>query len=436
MKLLLPLISKNKRAFYVLVVQTMALVVGILLTTFISRTFGPELFGYYSFLLSTVMVCSIFSLFGSNVLVVRDAAVFKERIEWGYIRGLGIFVSSILLFGIVMLAVLNSVSLYVFEYFDRGVSFVLSNDLIFTVVFLSILSLSASFLRGFGSVVTASAADSLFFPLMILVIAFLFYIGTKSLMTASDLRYIMLMSSGVSAVAGLLFLAGAWKWERNPPKATFRIRSWLNSLKYLSPFSLAGIFNDHLGVLSLGYFSDFAEAGYFKIAIQLSILVVFLFNINISIYAPDLAVAHASKDIPALELCIKKIRDTALVWSLSVFFVILIFGEKIVSLITGGPSGLVVPVLLILSLGHVLNVAYGPVVWLLNMAGHESIVSRTFILILVFNSIGCVFLAPKYGAIGLAICFSTTLLLWNLYLSKYCEKFLGVRTRFDWRTTE
>lgn len=438
--------ENNIKSFYILIIQVLVVIFGLLITVFLSRKFGLEVFGQYSLLISTATVSSVFISLGVNVLVIRDAAIFKERADWASILGLLIFVLLTLAVGFFILIFLKSLFLNLAEYLNLN-KIEVTKKLLTIVLLISILNLTAAFLRAFGSVVKAALTESLLFPVIFLGIIFFNYFQKYILISKDDLHYLIMTAFGVTAFLGLIILFFNIKNHQPQYAINFKIREWSQlqklvnikerawSIMFFAPLAISGVINDHLGLLILGYVSDLKEVANLKIAMQFSILITFWFNINISIYARELAVFHAKNDVYNLEKIVQRIRNTGLIWAIFIFFILLMFGSKILSYTVGLQSSVsvILPTLIILAIGQVFNVAYGPVVWLLNMTGHEAIVSKTFLISVSINLLFCSLIAPIYGALGVAICTSLVLLLWNIYLSKYCEKHLMVITYLKWR---
>jgi O-antigen/teichoic acid export membrane protein len=70
--------------------------------------------------------------------------------------------------------------------------------------------------------------------------------------------------------------------------------------------------------------------------------------------------------------------------------------------------------MIVLLVGQLVNIAGGSVALLLNMTGHEDIVSTSLGWAFLASIILCFILVPSYGALGAAIAASSSMMLWHI----------------------
>jgi O-antigen/teichoic acid export membrane protein len=82
----------------------------------------------------------------------------------------------------------------------------------------------------------------------------------------------------------------------------------------------------------------------------------------------------------------------------------------------------------VLALGQLVNALCGPVMYLLNMTGHEQSARRTMTVASIANVIGNVALIPWLGVEGAAWATSGTMILWNVWALVAVYRKTGIRT--------
>jgi O-antigen/teichoic acid export membrane protein len=83
-------------------------------------------------------------------------------------------------------------------------------------------------------------------------------------------------------------------------------------------------------------------------------------------------------------------------------------------------------VLLILTLGQLVNAFTGPVTTLLNMTGHQGVTARVLSMSAIFGvAFGLVF-TRIWGSVGTAIAFSGAMTLWNAWLAIFVIRKLEI----------
>jgi O-antigen/teichoic acid export membrane protein len=90
-------------------------------------------------------------------------------------------------------------------------------------------------------------------------------------------------------------------------------------------------------------------------------------------------------------------------------------------------------VLRVLALGQVVNALCGPVMYLLNMTGHEQSARQTMTVAALANAVANLALIPALGVAGAAWATSSTMVLWNVWALVAVYRKTGIRTLIFWR---
>ncbi len=239
-------------------------------------------------------------------------------------------------------------------------------------------------------------------------------------------------TAGYVVAAGLVMLVSMFLWSRYQEAAGLcshealpPTRSLLRQSVPMLVVILAGQGDAWLPSLVLGGFRPSADVGAFSVAWRVSLLMAFgLLAVN-AIAAPTFAELWQSKDLRRLAGTTRDvlILSTALavvpavVLSAAPGWVMSFFGPEF----RGAANTLTV-----ISLGQAVNVALGPLGYLLIMSGHERLVRNNAAVFLLVNLMVSLVLVPILGALGAAVATAASLTLRNLALLYLVRTRLGI----------
>ncbi|NIP24403.1 hypothetical protein GWN49_04260 [Candidatus Bathyarchaeota archaeon] len=178
-------------------------------------------------------------------------------------------------------------------------------------------------------------------------------------------------------------------------------------------------------IIFLGIWSTDIEAGYFSAASRVAIALSLALVTTNAVAAPRLAKQFANGEIAAVAITSSTATAFALLIASPIFFLCFflpswtmsLFGQEFVS--AGN-------VLLVLVAGELMNVLVGPVGTLLQMSGYERVYRNCTIASAMLQVALCIFLIPKFGAMGAAIATASALFLTNLLAFLFTYKLLAV----------
>ena len=104
----------------------------------------------------------------------------------------------------------------------------------------------------------------------------------------------------------------------------------------------------------------------------------------------------------------------------------LFLGKWVINFIFGAEFVSAYTALIILCLGHLVNVSMGSVAIILDMVGLESYTARGVMIAASISVLLNVILIPFWGAVGAAIATTTCLIIWNVLLSFLLYKKTGI----------
>ena len=163
----------------------------------------------------------------------------------------------------------------------------------------------------------------------------------------------------------------------------------------------------------VGIYLPESDVAVYDVSAKLALLVSFNLDAINSILAPKVSELYSSGNRKVLKKVLKFAVLITSVLSLATFFFLVIFGKPLLGMfgsiyVTG------MTVLIILSIGQLLNCFCGSVGIILQMTGNQ----RTYRLILFYglliNILLTLLLVKPYGIIGVAIATMCSMILWNL----------------------
>lgn len=171
----------------------------------------------------------------------------------------------------------------------------------------------------------------------------------------------------------------------------------------------------------LGFFGLQAELAFFTAAERASILISFVLIAVNSVVAPRFARAHAESDWQTMAKTAHLVSRIALLAALPVFTVYVLFPELVMS-IFGEEYVDYADILVIVSLGQLVNVACGSVFIILSMTGEQVFIYRLMFLSFILGAALNYILISLFGVYGSAIAYSIVLAFQNIFGIQYIRR--------------
>jgi O-antigen/teichoic acid export membrane protein len=156
------------------------------------------------------------------------------------------------------------------------------------------------------------------------------------------------------------------------------------------------------------------EAGQYRAAESIATLLALLVAIANAFLGPLVTRMYNENRLEELQKTMQLISRAALLLALPLSALLVVGREQLISFIYGDEFGATYFVMIVLLVGQLVNIAGGSVALLLNMTGHEDIVSTSLGWAFLASIILCFILVPSYGALGAAIAASSSMMLWHI----------------------
>ena len=410
-----------------LLLYLLSIVFGFVLNYLLIRSAGTADYGTYVYALNLITLIAGFAVMGTDNLLVKNLAVYKDQANNSLFKGLLLFAIGFtllfsLLAGLVSIFAFDSMSaLNALNWYDLVFLFFIILPLTSVIIVLqsSFQGLSKPFLSQF--------ADKLLRPLLFIAIITIFFILGRYL-SASEL---VMINSGVLLVTVLVLIAVHHKVVLKtlaPIGVQLKTIPWLRiSFSFFLLDVLYNI-NSRVDIFLIGLLrNDPTEVAACNIVIKLSELVgIGLFLVNM-LLAPLVSKYIVKNEISKLQEAVTYTARLALVISLPLFIFILIFGNKVLALFDVA-SAVSFRSLMILSFAQLINVFMGSVGVILSMSGHQRYSIYTLAISIVLNIVLDIILIPPMGLMGVAIASGASLILWNFLIYMIVRKKTNLKT--------
>ncbi|NIS79390.1 MAG: oligosaccharide flippase family protein [Anaerolineales bacterium] len=198
------------------------------------------------------------------------------------------------------------------------------------------------------------------------------------------------------------------------PKATWMVREIMS---FSLPTWLAGAFTMFIiwvNRLLVGVFRPEADVGIYQASSQISLLFALILSAITYVFSPMIAnLFHRGKRHELQELFVISTK-WGLYLSLPVFIIVITAPRELLTVLFGQIYQVGAPILFILAIGQLVNVASGSVGWMLMMTGHHIKWFWTTTAMLISSVIINIILTPQIGLMGAAT--ATSLAVCSLYI--------------------
>lgn len=239
--------------------------------------------------------------------------------------------------------------------------------------------------------------------------------------------------------AGLVAIQGSyqlWRWCHRQPwwqMSGYDLDQVVNLPQFNATsraffvYNLSGFMQSVLGVMIAGWLLTSSELGLFKSAQQTAVLIGFILIVINAIFPPRFAALYHQGNIEALARLAKQGVLVSLLVAFPLLFVCLLFPVWVLSWFGEGfQSG--APLLQIIAIAQLVNVATGSVGFLLNMTGHERLMRNIALICNVLGLLAFFAFIPLWGKLGAAWALAFVLVVQNLTALLFVWRKLGIWT--------
>lgn len=395
----------------------------------LARGLGPNEYGMYNYILSLCTVIAIPLVSGLNPLIVRETSKSLIDSKISQIKGLLVWVFQYCSFMYLFILIV-SLCLYLLDIENKNYIFLI----LIIVLLKAVLNIQSSFLQALKQPIISNIPLNIIIPLGTVTCLLTYkYLGFNIKVTTA------LTVFSLSAIIGVLFSIYCLIKFLPPRLLTENIETknklWRHSMVSLGLIGVITTLNSELATILLGYIGTLTDVAFFKVSLSGVVLLSVGMQAVNTVIAPDIAKKFQSNDIKELQTSITNATFLSSVVSLPIFLVIIIFSQELISLAFGADYIEASLSLVIVAIGQFINILFGSVGLILNMAGHEKKTLKSFIFGLILTSILLLLLVPLYKYVGAAISISIGMVVWPGIMSFYIYKLTGLKSWIRIRET-
>ncbi len=395
----------------------------------LARLLGAAKYGVYAYVFAWITILGIPAQLGLPNLLVREVAACQTRSEYGLMNGILRWAFKVSALSGIVIGLLAVVVVYFLtDSYKSGVFFTFVCG-VFLIPLIGLGEVRGATLRGLRKIVLGLLPEKILCPALFLVILLLI----KSLLPNMKISPPLAMSCYVVASA-LSFCVGIFLLMRNLPRKAinaspkYDTKVWLSSAISMSLIAGVSVINSQADIVVLGIFSDSTSVGVYRIAAQVSALIGFGLQAMNTAVAPFFSQLYTSGDVRRLQKVVTGSARVILALALPVVLILVVWGNRILSVVFGAEFVSAYAPMAILALGNLVDATAGSVALLLNMTGFERITVRWLALTSVANIFLNLFLVPLYGIYGAAASTAFTTVMWNVLLWLSVRKSIGIDT--------
>ena len=419
--------SLARGAGVVLVIQSAGSALGYLVHLFFARWMGPTEYGTYTFALTWATLSATLVGLGMPTGALRFIPEYEAKGEWGRLRG---FVRAGR--GLTLLLSVLGCGLGAAAVYWLGPTMGLRQPIpliagLCLVPLLALVALQSGMLRAIRQMTAAFAPSAIVQRvIMIAAVAAVFYL-------AHHRRSSLILIAATMLALGVVAVLQHSLWNcRRPPAAgraapVYEPRQWWSVCWPVLLATACQLVLNQTDILMIGAVLGPRPVGVYNAACKTADLVSFFFGAVTAVAAPMVATLHAQGKRAELQRLASSVAHYAFWPALGIALVLILFGTPVLKLF--GPKYVVAqPVMTVLVLTQLLNVATGCVAPLMNLTGHQHqnlrVIGVVAAVNVVLNLIGIHWL----GIMGVALATAISIALRNIWLNVLIKRNLGIHS--------
>ncbi|MDA1076372.1 MAG: oligosaccharide flippase family protein [Proteobacteria bacterium] len=267
-------------------------------------------------------------------------------------------------------------------------------------------------LQGLKRVVLAQLFDWLVLPTIYLTLVLGLLL--TNLLTMEYVLAAFAAAVGLSIGVGTLTAGKVRAKQVTTPVSPVQDASWQPAWRHYLLIQAVSVANLKFPLILIGFMSVSEEAGLYRAAESIALLLAIMIAIVNSTLGPYVSQLFYEQKLGDLQNIMQRISRFAFIMALPFVVLMLIGGEWLLATIYGDAYCSAYLALAILLIGQLVNVACGSVGLLLNMTGNEAYVFKSLSMAFAISMILCVVLIPAYGAFGASIAATISMMFWNV----------------------
>jgi O-antigen/teichoic acid export membrane protein len=391
----------------------------------LARWLGTAAYGVYDYALAMGIFWAFIAELGLPTAVLRFISIYKAQSDWAHLRGIiwGSWWQTLIL-GFITSLCGTGILLWLNAAHGLGAYTIPLTLGIWTIPTVALMSLQKEIIRAFEQIILSYGPSLILQPLLLIGMVVIWQLWRE--LTSAVAMVLSLLSAFLTLALQWLLFQPTLNLQIRRAKPAYEIAQWWKAALPLMLFSGSFMVLSQTDTLMIGVFLSAKQVGLYSAALKTSCWVPFILAAVNAISAPLIASLYAQGDRQGLQQLVSTIARWMFYPALATAIGLMVFAEPVLQLF--GPEFVAARgVLLILSLGQLVNVGAGSVGYLMTMTGHQNqsamVMGVTALVNVILNLIGI----HLGGIVGVAMATAFSLALWNVWLYLLVVQELGVR---------
>lgn len=417
-----------KSSSVVILTRVAAQSVTFLTAILLARLLGADGYGIYAFALAVLSLLGMVVTLGLPGYLIREVARARADGDFGTLRHL--MSKGMRLSFTAAIICASAAGALVFAFLDIADQRIKATLVaLVALVPLALAAIFTSTLSGLGHPTASFSMDALVRPVVMLVAATVIFVWLPGFGAPIVIIWVQVAASVV--LCGLAFLilrpklpavtVAAQASSQKPPKVL------RNALPFLALSGVAFV-NNQTDILMLGLLRPAEDVGVYRVAVQMSAVVAFGLNALNVVLAPQIAHSYKRGDREKLRNDIARSTWLSFLVGIAPALLLLGFGGSIAVFVFGSEFTMAATPISILVFGQMINVAMGPVGYIMTMTCREKTAMHVLAGAAFLNVALNASLIPIYGMVGAAIATAVSLCVWNFTLAYLVWKDLKINS--------
>jgi len=408
-----------------ILVKVLGMLIALLVSIALGRLLGAEGLGIINLTTKISSILIILALLGTPQLLIKELAIAVNDKNWQEVKSLiksGLIVNSISALLLIALIVILApwISKYIFDNKDITIPLVVATC---AVLFQVISRVYASGIIAYKKIWQSNLVNE---GLSIAVVGVLLGVWYVFGFTIDVIRVAVFYFVGRVVVTTYVVIYWRTLFKN---KAEFHNKSRA-LIKKSFPFlmvSATAIIAANIDSVMVGWLSSVKEVAYYTVASRIALLTIFFLQVTNAALSPKLATLYKAGKIKEMNKMVQRVTSGLICVAILPVIVFALFGESILGL-WGAEFSSGYWLLIVLSLGQLVNIGTGSAGLLLVMTGFEKIQANISFIAIGINLLINFILIGQFGALGAAIATAIALSFENISKVIYAKKKTGVMT--------
>ncbi|MGL4758514.1 MAG: oligosaccharide flippase family protein, partial [Patescibacteria group bacterium] len=274
---------------------------GFVMSILFARFLGTVGLGTYSYATTWANLLGIPATLGTDQLMIREIAVYRSKYEWKLMGGLLRWANLIVLASSIAFAIIAGIIVWNLKINSEPEIVWAVVLAMITIPIISLRSLRLGAMKGLHRIVLGQIPDSLFAPVIIIVLTSGCY-----WLFSDDFNVFWVLIIKIIATLITFFIGSTWLWRSLPApikqiKPEYKSKQWLfNAL----PFMFLGtvqLINSRIDIIMLGEIKDVRSVGIYTVILGITELTVFIHHAANSVLGPTIATLYSEGKLKQLE---------------------------------------------------------------------------------------------------------------------------------------